>query len=69
MRAKIPVGLLFMLSVVFIGFGDRFLPSQIGRCSFQARNSIDQLLVNAFPSWQPKTNPYRRTEEAIRDKK
>jgi len=57
-----------MLSVIFIGFGDQFLPSASGRYGFQARSSIDQLLVNAFPNWQLETNPYRRTEEAIRDK-
>lgn len=69
MRSKIPVGFLFLISVVFIGFGDQFLPPVIGRYSVQARNSIDQLLVNAFPHWQPKTDPYRRTEDAIGDKK
>ncbi|HTL88023.1 MAG TPA: hypothetical protein VL134_01390 [Leptolyngbya sp.] len=65
---KIPVGFLLLLSVVFVGFGDQLLPSEVGRYSFQARNSIDQLLVNAFPHWQPKTHPYRRTEEAIENK-
>ncbi|MBD1843550.1 hypothetical protein H6F89_09105 [Cyanobacteria bacterium FACHB-63] len=67
MRNRIPVGLVLMLSVVFIGFGDQILPPEIGRYSFQARSTIDQLLVNAFPTWQPKTNPHRRTEEAVRD--
>ncbi|MBD1822286.1 hypothetical protein H6F51_07220 [Cyanobacteria bacterium FACHB-DQ100] len=67
MRNKIPVGFLVLFSIVFIGFGDQFLPSEVGRYSFQARSTIDQLLVNAFPSWQPKTNPHRRTEEAVRD--
>jgi hypothetical protein len=57
-----------MISIVFVGFGDQFLPQSIGRYSLQARTSIDQILVNAFPHWQPKTNPYRRTEDAIQDK-
>ncbi|MBE9011002.1 hypothetical protein IQ250_12375 [Pseudanabaenaceae cyanobacterium LEGE 13415] len=69
MRSKLPIGFLFLLSVVFIGFGDQFLPPVIGRYSFQARSSIDQLLVNVIPNWQPKTNPHRRTEDAIRDVK
>ncbi|BAU14678.1 hypothetical protein LEP3755_52290 [Leptolyngbya sp. NIES-3755] len=69
MRPKLPVGFLFLISIVFTGFGDQFLPSEIGRYSFQARSSIDQFLVNIVPNWQPKTNPYRRTEDAIRDTK
>ncbi|MGG6267623.1 hypothetical protein ACQ4M3_11805 [Leptolyngbya sp. AN03gr2] len=69
MRSKLPVGFLFLISIVFIGFGDQFLPPQIGRYSFQARSSIDQLLVNIVPNRQPKTNPYRRTEDAIQDTK
>jgi hypothetical protein len=68
MRSKIPIGFLFLTSIVFIGFGDQFLPPEIGRYSFQARSSIDQLLVNLVPNWQPKTNPHRRTEEAIQEK-
>lgn len=68
MRSKLPVGLLFFVSVIYIGFGDQFLPESIGRYSFQARSSIDQMLINAFPQWQPKTNPYRRTEDAIQNK-
>ncbi|GAP98302.1 hypothetical protein [Leptolyngbya sp. NIES-2104] len=69
MRSKIPVGFLFLTSIVFIGFGDQVLPPEIGRYSFQVRSSIDQWLVNAVPNWQPKTNPYRRTEDAIQDTK
>lgn len=69
MRNKIPVGFLVLTSIVFVGFGDQFLPPAIGRYSLQARTSIDQLLVNALPQWQPKTNPHRRTEEAVRDVK
>ncbi len=57
-----------MISIVFVGFGDQFLPQSIGRYSLQARTSIDQILVNTFPHWQPKTNPYRRTEDAIQGK-
>jgi hypothetical protein len=69
MRSKIPVGLLLLVSLIFVGCGDQFLPSAIGKYSFQARNAIDQLLVNAFPRWQPKTNPNQRTEDAVRDMK
>lgn len=68
MRPKIPIGFLLIIGIVFVGFGDRFLPHEIGRYSLQARNSIDQILVNAFPHWQPKTDPYRRTEDAIQNK-
>ncbi|NJK53975.1 MAG: hypothetical protein HC936_16455 [Leptolyngbyaceae cyanobacterium SU_3_3] len=42
------------------------MPSSIGRYSFQARSSIDQVLVGMFPSWRPRTNPNARTQEAVR---
>jgi hypothetical protein len=62
---KIPVGLVLLVSLVFVGFGDQFLPPEIGKYSFQTRNAIDQMLVNAFPNRRPKTDPYRRTNEAV----
>jgi hypothetical protein len=65
MNQRIPVGLLLLLSLIYIGFGDQFLPASIGRYSFQARSSIDQMLIGAFPTWRPKVDPSRRTEEAL----
>ncbi|MCU0549238.1 MAG: hypothetical protein MUC48_07815 [Leptolyngbya sp. Prado105] len=66
---KIPVGLILLVSLIFVGFGDQFLPPEIGKYSFQTRTAIDQIFVNAFPNWKPKTQPYERTEEAVRDMK
>jgi hypothetical protein len=67
MRNRIPFGLILLLGLVYIGFGDQFLPTSIGRYSFQARSSLDQMLVAAFPSWRPKTDPQQRTREAIQE--
>jgi hypothetical protein len=69
MRSKMPVGLILLVGLIFVGFGDQFLPPAIGRYSFQTRTALDQLLVNAFPNWQPKTNPHQRTEDAVRNMK
>jgi hypothetical protein len=66
MRNRVPFGLILLLSLVYIGFGDQFLPSSIGRYSLQARSSLDQMLVGAFPSWRPKANPQQRTQEAVK---
>jgi hypothetical protein len=65
MRNKIPFGLILLLGLIYIGFGDQFLPLSIGRYSFQARSSLNQMLVGAFPSWRPKADPQQRTREAI----
>lgn len=69
MRSKFPIGFVLFVSLIFVGCGDQFLPPVIGQYSFQARTAIDQLLVNAFPSWSPKTNPNQRTEDALRNMK
>ncbi|NJR49077.1 MAG: hypothetical protein HC780_05380 [Leptolyngbyaceae cyanobacterium CSU_1_3] len=66
MRNRLPIGFILLFSLIYIGFGDQFLPSSIGRYSFQARSSIDQVLVGMFPSWRPRTNPNARTQEAVR---
>lgn len=65
MRQKLPVGLILLVSLVFVGFGDQFLPTEIGRYSLQARQSLDQMLIGVFPSWRPKTKPNARTQDAI----
>ncbi|OUC14303.1 MAG: hypothetical protein B0A82_12485 [Alkalinema sp. CACIAM 70d] len=61
---KIPVALILLLVIAFIGFGDQVLPRPIGRYSLQARTSIDQMMINLFPTWKPK-NPNARTEDAL----
>jgi hypothetical protein len=65
MRSKLPVGFLLLLGLIYVGFGDQFLPPAIGRYSLQARNALDTGLVGLFPSWRPKTAPNKRTTDAI----
>lgn len=65
MRSKFPFALVLLLGLIYVGFGDRFLPSEIGRYSLQTRSAIDTALVGLFPSWRPKTNPHKRTNDAI----
>jgi hypothetical protein len=65
MRSKTPVGLILLVGLVFVGFGDQFLPPEIGRYSLQTRSSIDQFFINTFPQWKPKTKPHQRTEDAV----
>ncbi len=65
MLKKIPVGFLLLLGLIYVGFGDQFLPPSIGRYSFQVRSSLDGMMIGMFPNLRPKTNPYDRTEDAI----
>jgi hypothetical protein len=64
-RKRLPIGILTMAAIIYIGFGDAFLPGVLGRYSYQARATLDQFLLQIFPSWKLKTNPYERTERAI----
>jgi hypothetical protein len=62
-KGNFTVLLIFIL--IFIGFGDSFLPKPLSTASFQTRSTINNLLVGVFPTWEPKVNPNRRTEEAV----
>lgn len=66
MSKSLPFGLILLLSLAYIGFGDQFLPGSIGRYSFQARHSLDAMMIGMFPTWRPKTQPNARTEDAVR---
>lgn len=67
MRSKFPVAFILLVGLVYVGFGDQFLPPAIGRSSFQIRATINNALVGMFPSWRPKTNPNQRTEDAVQN--
>ena len=64
---RVPVGLILLFAVCFVGFGDQVLPKSIGKYSTAARTSLDNMMVSAFPEWRPKVNPYSRTEDALRE--
>ncbi|CDN12977.1 MAG: hypothetical protein HRU34_19830 [Richelia sp.] len=61
--------ILLILVLVFIGFGDSFLPKPLSYASLQTRTTMNSIIVSLFPVWQPKVNPNRRTEEAIKQAK
>ena len=56
---------LILLFLIFVGFGDSFLPKPLSSASLQTRTQINQFFIGLFPSWQPRTNPYERTEKAL----
>jgi hypothetical protein len=58
---------LILLFLIFVGFGDSFLPKPLSKASLQTRTTINQFFTGLFPSWQPKTRPNARTERAVED--
>ncbi len=58
--------LVLLLTIAFIGFGDAFLPKPLSTVSRQARTSLNQIIASAVPGWSPKTKPYERTEDALK---
>jgi hypothetical protein len=67
MDRKTATTLLTLLFLIFVGFGDSFLPKPLSTASLQTRTTINQFFVGLFPSWQPKTRPNARTEKAVED--
>ncbi len=53
-----------LLLVAYIGFGDKFLPPNLGRYSSSTRQAINNYLVSVFPDKEIQ-NPYRKNEEII----
>lgn len=62
MRLNSLLKVSLVLSVLFIGFGDRVLPQPMSATSVQARESVNQFLIKLFPEWQP-ANPTAQTEK------
>jgi hypothetical protein len=66
MKKRFPIVTLLFLAIAYIGFGDQVLPRSVGRYSTQARAAIDNMMIGAFPSLNPKVKPNARTEDAVR---
>jgi hypothetical protein len=64
-KPGLPIGILAMLTIAYIGFGDAFLPGAAGKYSYQTRAQLNALMIKVFPSWKAKTNPNQRTENAV----
>jgi len=61
------LGLVAVLGVAFVVWGDRIFPGRIGEVSSQARSAIVSSIKNSFPSDTPGENPNERTKKAIDD--
>jgi TolA-binding protein len=56
--------LLLLLTFVFIGCGDQFLPQPLSGASLKTRTAFNQWAAG-LQFWQPKVNPNQRTEREI----
>ncbi|HEY9701905.1 MAG TPA: hypothetical protein V6C58_05645 [Allocoleopsis sp.] len=56
---------VIFLFLIFVGFGDKFLPQPLNSASTNTRNTINNYLYSLVPSWKPKNNPNERTEKEI----
>jgi hypothetical protein len=63
MKRYIPF--ILIAAVLFIAGGDRVFPGTVGQASTQTRTVVNSFFVGLFPSWEPKTKPYERTEQEL----
>ncbi|MBF2067708.1 MAG: hypothetical protein IGS39_25320 [Calothrix sp. C42_A2020_038] len=61
------ITLLLLLMLIFVGFGDSFLPKPLSTASYQTRTTINNFVIGMFPAWRLKTNPHQKTQEAINE--
>lgn len=59
--------LIFLGIILFVAGGDKVFPGAIGKASNQTRTYVNNFLTDMFPAWKPKTNPYERTEQKLRE--
>ena len=65
-RKPLRIIIPFLLVVVFIGFGDRFLPEPFKSASTNPRKTIIRVFMGLVPeNWQPAVDPNERAEEAL----
>lgn len=60
-RLSLPI---FVIFLIFVSLGDKFLPEPLKGASVSTRTNINQFLVGLFPTKKFK-NPNQRTEEAV----
>lgn len=63
LKAYMP--LFIVMFLVFVGFGDQFLPKPLSTASTNTRETLNKYLLGIFPGWKPKTKPNERTEKAV----
>ena len=65
-RKPLRIIIPFLLVIVFIGFGDRFLPEPLKSASTNTRKTINRVVIGLVPeNWQPGVDPNERAEEAF----
>lgn len=52
-------------TVLFVVVGDKVFPGAVGKASTQARTTVNNFMIGLFPTWEPKTKPYERTEKEL----
>jgi len=65
MRPKTVFSIGLFIALVFVGFGDSFLPDPLGSASANTRTQINEFIVGLFPYTEPLDNPSKRTEGEI----
>lgn len=63
MKTVFSIGLF--IALIFVGFGDSFLPDPLGSASAKTRTQINTFIVGLFPYVDPVDNPSKRTEGEI----
>lgn len=55
--------------IIFIAYGDRFLPPPMSNWSYTSRTSINQILLGSFPGDAIKNNKYnnKKSDKLIED--
>jgi hypothetical protein len=58
------IKILIPVSIIFVIFGEQFLPQPLSGISRTIKQGANQFLEGLFPSYQP-VNPHERTRNAV----
>jgi hypothetical protein len=64
MRPKTAFTYIFLILLIFIVLGDKFLPGGLGEASANTREGINNFFKGIFPQ-KEFVNPYERTEKEV----
>ncbi len=64
-QKRFPFGIVALLAIAYIGFGDAFLPGAAGKYSYQTRLQLNAMMIKIMPGWKTKASPHQRTEDAV----
>ena len=64
MRPKTALTYIFIIILVFITLGDKFLPGSLGEASANSRQSINNFVKGIFPQ-KEFVDPHERTEKGV----